>query len=415
MAYLINNMKFFSDKPIFFAAISLSLLCFGLAFYLAWQRYSMEDLLNQHQFDRGFLISESEVHTGRLSGSDTTELMNAQPNVKDGAAAILSRATLLKLQAMPEIDSLMAITSVDQTLKLSNGKTSAVKTYYMPPKFIEIFHVGDPALLQRNVYIPSLNLQKELGELNSKDLQAHLGLGGDMAKLISENFKEINLAQYRVPIQLSSVAYDMPGGSKAFANALFSTGEPAQFNIPNIVAFHKIWLLVKIRDGVDRIDALQKLTDLVENGSSAMGNKKLQLQIMSDFFAEQLSMQYLKNWTRHLQLGVYAVATTTLLMLALSLFPRLRHETALRYCLGTARSSSAWFAIRSPLFAIVMGIAFGSCVAVLACATVKYELLQSLMPMVFAMLALILLSAMILFGTSLLAARGQLIQQLKGA
>lgn len=408
-------MKLLPDKSIFFAATFLSLLCFSLATYLAWQRLAMEELLNQHQFDRGFVISESEVDAGRLSGNDSAELMNAQPSVKDGPAAIMSRASLLQMQAMPEIESYMTITFSDQTLKLSNGLTSAVRSYYVSPKFIQDFHFGDPTLLRKNIYIPSLSLQTELGKLGNGDLQASLGLGGDMAKIISENFKEIDLAQYRVPITLSSHAYVMPGGNKAFANALFSTGEPTQFNIPNIVSFHKIWLLIKIRDDVNRAEAMQKITHIVDGGSSALGNKKLQLQSMSDFFSEQLSMQYVKNWTHHLQLGVFAIAAAILFMLALSLFSRLRNETALRYCLGTARLSAAWFAIRAPLFAIVAGIASGSGIALITCALLKNALLQSALPMLFAMLMITLLSAMILFGTSLLAARGELITQLKEA
>ncbi len=407
----------YREKYFFLSACLLSALCFALAAYLALRRTSMESDLDRHHFNRAAIIAVKQK-TGILSPADAMRLMNNPATLGDGLLAVLSRTTAAQLQALPEVEHIFPISKTENKLSLAGGFSGNITTFYVPPQFVSAFALGDASLLKKDVFVPSTTLQRKISiaiSTGSPLTSATLGPVYDgKSGLLKKHMSSEEAAKYKVPVWVSDSAFLLPGGSAAFDNTLFATGEPVKLNIPGMLSFPKIWLVVKLKDGVDATAALQSLRNLTQNSTDRNNEKNLTFTPLTNYFAGELSTDYLESWANRLHIGTGAMAALLLLMLVLTRYARIRREVALRLAMGATGLHAAWLSIRQTVFAILAGIATTSTLT-FALLLLQPALLLLLLPM-FGIIALIGVTAFfLLFGCGALAGRGDLMPHLRGA
>lgn len=405
----------FREKNFLLAIFLLTIICFLLSTVIEWQRASIETELNKHGFDRAFVISVKIKKAGIMSASDSSRLMANPPRFSDGALAVLSRNSATALQAMPEVESMMAIVKADQKLTVGKSFASEVSIFHIPASFVTTFALGDPNLLNNGTYVASSTLRAQLPQAGA-GINAMIGITDAIAKLISSGEGTVrDMSPYRMPIVLSGEAFQLPGGSQSFDSTLFALGEPPKLSIPEgIMLFNKVWLVVKLKDGVDAGAAADRLGRFVEGATDLYGEKNLTMVPMEQFFSKQLSVAYLSAWQERLNRGVFVISILLLLMFVLTRHARVRREVALRSAMGANAFQACWFSSRHTAMAIMGGILAASMVSISICLAIKPAMFMSLLPMVAVVFAVGVISNFLVFGSTLVASRGDLMAQLKG-
>ncbi len=407
-------MILFREKKFLLMACLLTLLCFMLAAFVGVRRVEMAYELTKHGFDRAVVIAPGVKKNRILTAVEAARSQINTVSMLDGPLAVVSRDGALKLSAMPEIESMMAITKSDKKLSVDDGLTSDVTIFNVPTQFITQFHLGDPLLLGGETYVPSKAFQQKLAN-GTSSRRATLGISDSVASLINAGDQKVDLSNYKLAVVLSAQAFDLPGGSTAFDYTLFATGEPAKIEVPNTTMSVKVWLVAKVKGGVDSTATFQKLADIVEMDAGANGERNLVLLPMTQFLSKQLSVAYLDIWATRLLQGVFAVSTLLLLMLVLTRQLRLKREVSLRQATGASKLAAVWLSSRTTMAAVLAGIGLGSVLAMATCFAVQKPVLVTLYPMLGAMAGVGALSVLIVFLGSMLATRVPLAMQLKGS
>lgn len=399
----------------FVQCLLISSACLTAGVSLLLQSSRIEHELQQHGLAQAFLLAPPDRAPGIVDAQTTAQITSEPARLKSGLESVLSRASAQTLLSMPEVQSVTPILMTEQKLLLDHSREIDVKVFHTEAQFLRDYNLGKPELLQAGFYLVSPALYKQIPfSADTQVYAATLGMSEDMRQSFAEMLKGEDVNRYKAKISIAAEALTLPGGQGAFDYAMFAAGDPPTSNLPDgAISIPKIWLAVKLKEGVNLPETAQKLRAFANQARDLYGGQGLELSPMTRLFAEQLPLARLQQWEQRLQLGSALMVLVLLALFVLLGMVRLRTETALRRASGATLWQACWFACRANMLAMLTASLLSSLMALLFC-WLRFPNIVSKLSLYFAGLNLLaLVCALLLLSTSCVIARGELITKLK--
>lgn len=405
-------MELFREKAIFFTASGLSLIAILFVGIIGHKRSAIENELTRWGFDRTVVIS-AESAQSESNGADVKALKANRPSAAEGPRAVLAGESLERLSRISSVASITALSKTNGNLHLPGGVSADVTVFNVSPEFVNLFGLGDPKLLRQGDYIPSSRLAERLHAMGNAS-SATLGLPNELVDALPNELRDqIDWSKAKYSIRLPGGAYDLPRGARIFDDALFTTGREPKFSIPGVVLIPSVNLFVRLRDDSNLASAMPELKQFIATAQASRPRTTLSIALLSDYFAEELGLTLLAEWSQRLLLGLAGVSALLLTMLAFTLQARLRHEYALRIAVGATSRDAIFLSIRHAVAAITIGLAAGCAVGMAFILPALRIEVAALMPVVATLLAIGGLANFLLMGMTGFGARSNLLAQLK--
>ncbi|MGK5038453.1 ABC transporter permease [Janthinobacterium sp. LB3P118] len=321
---------------------------------------ALDETLSQHGFNRTMIISV-ENGASELYDDDARKVINSGPDVSDGPLALLSHDTLSKILAMPEIDSVMAISRSSWQLSTGNDSKAVVEVLNVPPVFMKEFNLGNSNDLLAGQYLPSNALARKLRLVDHSSAIVSIP-DETIAMLPYQMRSSFDWSKARFSVFVRKQTLNLGYDTSFFENVIFTTGKQQKINVPGLFLLPKINVLVKFREGVNVQDGQMNLEKILKNISLKNPNMQVQVTPFSKYFEDEIGAEVVTSWAGRLRLGFFTVSITLVTLLMLVRYNSLRYEIALRRALGATVGYAIWLSIRSLIASIFIGMVLGSIV-----------------------------------------------------